>query len=80
LIVTLPTLVPLAAGVKVTLMAQLVAGSSVPPFTQAVPGASAKSPLTVKPDKASGVVPVLVSVTLLAPLVVFTFWFAKFRR
>jgi hypothetical protein len=66
-IVTLPNLVPLAAGVKVTSIVQLAAAVSVPPSTQVLADASAKSPLTVKVDKVSDVVPLLVRSHRLGP-------------
>ena len=80
-ITTFPDREPVAVGLNVTLIVHAEPGASVPPFAQVVPDANAKSPLMVKVDRASGTVPVPVflSVTALAPLVVPTFCVVKLK-
>lgn len=69
-IVALPVRVPLFAGVSVTLITHLAPGATVPPFTQVVPLASAKSEVMDTVEMLSVEVPVFVSVTDFAALVV----------
>lgn len=75
--VTVPVLVPVAVGVKVTLIMQLA------PATREVPQLLVwpKSPLTpiLPPVMERGAVPLLVSVKICALLVVPTFWPPKVR-
>jgi hypothetical protein len=72
-IVTLPVRAPVTVGVNVTLITQVAAGATMPPLTQVVPAANAKSPLIVTDERLRVAPPVLVSVTMLAALVLFTF-------
>ena len=74
-IVSVPVLVPVAVGVKWMLIVQFAPGASDVP--QVPTPASAKSPLTVSPVKVSVVLPVFVTVTNWAELVVPTVWGAK---
>ena len=67
-IVTLPVRPPVAIGVKVTMITQVPAGETVPPLTQVVPEAKAKSPLIVTVERLSGAVPELVRVTVFGPV------------
>src|SRR5205807_10115469 len=70
-----PVRVPVAVGVKVTLMAQLApAATDVPQVLVCM-----KSPLATMLVTLSATVPVLVSVTDCATLVVFRFWLANVR-
>src|SRR5438128_2680724 len=70
-----PRLLPAAAGVKVTLIAQLAPAATV--FPQVL--VWAKSPFAVTLVRLSAVPPVLVSATACAALVVPTVWLPKLR-
>ena len=72
---TEPDRVPAAAGVKVTLMVQLAPGARELPQVLV----SAKSPVIVIPEIASGAFPVFDSVALWAALVVPGAWLPKAR-
>src|SRR2546422_626788 len=58
-----PFRVPVAVGVKVTLMVQLAPAATLVPFLQVVPAAGAKSPLGSTLGMVSVTVPAFVSVT-----------------
>ncbi len=74
--VTAPVRVPVAAGVKFTLIVQLAPAATVP--AQLPSPANAKSPLITKlPLNVSVELPVLVSVTNCTALVVPTVWLAN---
>jgi hypothetical protein len=69
--VRLPEREPLAAGVKVTLITQLLPAATDALVLQVVPlAATAKSPVAAMPVKVKDAAPVLVTVTALAALVV----------
>ena len=69
--VRLPDWLPVAVGVNVTLITQLLPAATGAVVLQVVPlAAIAKSPVTVMPVKVKDAVPVLVTVTGLAALVV----------
>jgi len=71
--VRLPERLPVAVGVNVTLITQLLLGATGALVLQVVPlAAMAKSPVTAMPVKARPAVPLLVTVTALAALVVAT--------
>ena len=72
-IARLPFTNPLAEGVKVTLTWQLAPAASAPPTVQVVPEAIAKFGVTAIAEMINAVVPVLVSVTICAGLVLPTF-------
>lgn len=69
-IVTVPVRVPVAVGVKLTLMVQFAPAATVLPQVPVPP--KAKSPLIVRLLMVSEALPVLVRVTVLAALVVLT--------
>jgi len=75
--------VPLAVGVKVTLMVQFPPAGTGTPTTQVPVDAHAKSPgfvpTMLTAVKFSAALPVFVSVTVWAALVVPTFWLLKVR-
>ena len=69
--VRLPERLPVAVGVKVTLITQLLLAATGALVLQVVPlAAIAKSPVTAMPVKVRDAVPLLVTVTALAALVV----------
>jgi len=69
--VRLPERLPLAAGVNVTLITQLPLAATGALVLQVVPlAAMAKSPVAARLVKVKGAVPLLVTVTALAVLVV----------
>ena len=68
--VRLPDRVPLVVGVKVTLITQLPPAATGVLVLQVVPLATAKSPVTAMPVRVKDAVPLLVTVTALAALVV----------
>ena len=78
--VTTPESDPFDFGVKVTLRMHRADGFTTPPLAHVVPPESAKLPLTAIFVRFSGVVPVLVSVTDFAALVLLTFCVPKFRE
>src|ERR1700719_3366100 len=80
LTVTVPESDPFDFGVKVTLRMHRAEGFTVPPLAHVVPLESSKLPLTAMFVRFSGVVPVLVSVTDFAALVLLTFCVPKFRE
>jgi len=63
---TSPVRVPVAVGVKVTLMVQLAAAATLPPHVLL----AAKSPLATMLEIARGPVPLFVSITICGALVV----------
>src|SRR5215472_13335393 len=73
--VMLPVRVPRAVGVKVTLITQLVPGASEAPQVLVW----ANSPVAWMPLKVMGILPVLVSVSVCAALVVPTTWLPNVR-
>ncbi len=80
---TLATRLPLAVGVKVTTILQLAAARTVPLVGQVVEAVKVKS-LLLAPVMARAVIfkvalPVLVSITVCAALVVLTSWLLKVR-
>src|SRR2546426_10251921 len=72
-----PFRVPVAVGVKVTLMVQLAPAATLVPFLQVVPAAGAKSPLGSTLVMVSMTVPPFVSVTTWVGLVVLRGWLPK---
>jgi len=74
----LPERLPVALGVNVTLIAQLLPAATGALVLQVVPlAATAKSPVAAMLVKVKDAVPVLVTVTALAALVVPTAWLPK---
>lgn len=73
--VSAPVRVPLAVGVKVTLIMQLAPAARLPPQLLVW----AKSPLVAMLEMVSGPVPVLERVTFCAALAVPRFWLPKLR-
>jgi hypothetical protein len=73
--VRVPLRVPVAVGVKVTLIAQVEPAAT--PLPQLF--VSAKSPVVAMLEKCTGVVPLLVKVTACAALVVPTAWLANVK-
>ncbi len=74
-----PFRVPVAVGVKVTLMVQLAPAATLVPFLQVVPAAGAKSPLGSTLVMVSMTVPLFVSVTTWVGLVVLRGWLPKLK-
>src|SRR2546427_1397287 len=74
-----PFRVPVAVGVKMTLMVQLAPAATLVPFLQVVPAAGAKSPLGSTLVMVSMTVPPFVSVTTWVGLVVLRGWLPKLK-
>ena len=75
LTVRVPLRVPSAVGVNVTSISQLVRGAKLPGQSFV----SAKSPVMATPVIVSWSLPLLVRITVCAPLVVPCVWLGKFR-